>query len=170
MKKRNILMALLACAMVLGLGVKSALAYFTTYVTASGGMVIHLGHRTVIEDDVSDWEKHVVISMTKGPDDVYIRARAYCPQGMELIYSGDGWSYGGDDWWYYEDKLVYEEDSAGNPTGTAVARELLVRMENIPADMKEGESFNVVVVYEATSVVDENGVPDFTKKVIEEGE
>ena len=49
MKKRTLILAVLAVVLVLSSGIGSAIAYFTTYATARGGYVIHLGGKTEIE-------------------------------------------------------------------------------------------------------------------------
>ena len=52
MKKRTLILAVLAVVLVLSASIGSAVAYFTTYATARGGYVIHLGGRTEIEEDI----------------------------------------------------------------------------------------------------------------------
>jgi hypothetical protein len=61
---------------------------------------------------------------------------------MTLDYSGDNWSDGGDGYWYYNGYI-------GNGESTTV---LNVEIKNIPAEVKAGDNFNVVVIYETTPV------------------
>ena len=175
MKKKNIILTILAVVMVLGLSLKGAMAYFTTYVSAAGGMPIHLGHRTTIDEEVDNLKKTVTITITEGPDEVYVRAKAFYPTnlpGMEVHYDngepkdGGTWSDGGDGWWYYDIPL----NSETRPS----ARQFIVDIQyTIPegVTIEKGDNFNVVVVYEATAAVDEHGNPDFTQLLeVEEAE
>ena len=89
MKKNKILLAVLALVMVLGLGIGSAMAYFTTYVTAKGGMPIRLGDKTEL-DEKFDGKKHLVVT-NNGINPVFVRARAivpnkYRPKNEESMY------------------------------------------------------------------------------------
>ena len=149
--KYNLLLGILAVCLILSAGIGSATAYFTTYSTAEGGQLLDLGDSTKIEEQVSNWTKHLKISSDKESEPVFVRARAICGSQYALVYSGgDGWSDGGDGWWYYG-PILYAEGS------TTV---LDVKIENIPEDAKEGDSFNVVVYYQSTPVLyDENGTP-----------
>ena len=61
MKKRfskNFCLAAAALTLTAGISVGSAMAYFTTYATASGGAVISLGSTTIVpEEEVVGMEK-----------------------------------------------------------------------------------------------------------------
>jgi hypothetical protein len=84
-------------------------------------------------------EKLLTVKNDGGPP-MYVRARAYAPDGMTLTYSGDGWYDGGDGWYYYAPAVDTDEN-------TAVLR---VKIGNIPAEATEGEVFNVPLIYETT--------------------
>ena len=69
-----------AAALILTVGVSTgrALAYFTTYASASGGATLDLGSTTTVPDETFDettWTKHVTIRNT-GAYDCYVRSRA----------------------------------------------------------------------------------------------
>ena len=64
MKKRTLILAVLAVVLVLSASIGSAVAYFTTYATARGGYVIHLGGRTEIEEDIVNNRKTVRIAVS----------------------------------------------------------------------------------------------------------
>ena len=54
--KKSLCLAAAALALTAGLSVNSAMAYFTTYATAAGGVTISLGSTTTVpEETVSDW-------------------------------------------------------------------------------------------------------------------
>ncbi len=143
-KKRFGLLAA-AAALTLSVSVGTALAYFTTYVTASGGVELSLTPTTTtITEEFSDWTKHVTIK-NDGEADCYVRVKAIAPEGYTLEYSGTGWTEGETDaygctYWYY-DTIV--------PTG-GEAEKLDIEIENVPEDATD---FNVVVIQECTPVL-----------------
>lgn len=152
MKKKNILLAALAVSLTLSAGAGSAWAYFTTYANASGGYTLSLGDKTTIsENEPTSWTKHVVITSQADSKPVYVRARAFCGSDYELIYSGSAkWSPNSDGYYYYSDIL-----NGGESTDM-----LDIKIENIPEEVKNGDSFNVVVIYETTPVrYHEDGTP-----------
>ena len=93
MKKRSCYPAALvlsAAVMMAGAGVGKAWAYFTTYTEAAGGYTVHLGDRTEITEEFTNWTKHVVITSEEDSEPVYIRVRAFCGSRYTLQYSGEG--------------------------------------------------------------------------------
>ncbi len=154
-----ILPALLAAALIFAASLPQALAYFTAYTDASGIYKLSLdGSTTIDEPDVSSWTKHVVITNT-GDVPVYIRARAYAASTFKLNYSGTGWTDGGDGFWYCAAPIDPKK----------ATDELLIKIDDIPTDVAEGDGFNVAVIYESVPVrYDENGNPyaDWTQDVI----
>lgn len=152
MRKKRIRGSLCLTAVVLVLTADTgrAIAYFTDYVSASGGASIVLRiPDTEIHEEVFDWTKTVTIENT-GECDCYVRVRAYAGSGRTMTYTSDGgWTDGGDDSYYYELPLAPGELSA--PLKIAVPR---------PAQ-EDTEDFNVIVVSEHTMVLyDADGVPD----------
>lgn len=172
---RNICLSLFALGTILTAGVSNALAYFTTYTTAEGGLPIHLGDRTEITESFDARTKHLTITSDPDSEPLYIRARAFCAR-YELTYQGDAWTQEAGEWnrivpagepdeyWYYRDIIKGGEST-----------ETLDVIINIPAQSQEttpdptkpeqpqpedGETFNVIVIYESTPVrYDENGEP-----------
>ena len=156
MKKRivlcNVCLLFLVAAMVLSAGVKEASAYFTTYVRAEGGYVIQSGYETEIEEKFYDWTKEITIGSKSGSQPVYIRAKAFCGDEYELLYSDpyDKWTQKSDGYWYYKDIV----------NGGEKTKPLLIKIEKVPEEVKDNTEFNVVVIYESTPVrYDKNGNP-----------
>ena len=151
MKHKFLLPAALAFALILGVSVQSAMAYFTTYASAVGGYSITLsGSDTDMDEDFSGWQKRVVVSNTEGSMPVFVRARAFSGDAYTLTYSGEGWTPGSDGYYYYTPMLE----------GGAVTTELLVNISGVPEDVQSGDNFNVIVVYETTPVLyNEAGEP-----------
>lgn len=150
MKKRSIVIAVLAVVLVLGGNIGSALAYFTTYAKASGGYTIHLGAQTEIEERVSNWTKHVTVTVEDGSEPVYVRVKAFAGSQYALTYSDENgnWTLGDDGYYYY----------ALPVSGGGSTEELLIQIGNVPEE--DVDSFHVAVVYETTPVLyDSNGAP-----------
>ena len=148
--KKNVFLTLSALTLTAGLSIGSAMAYFTTYATATGGAQLKLGTTTTkIDETVTEWTKHITISNT-GDFDCYIRVKAFAGNVYQerLVFSdGTGkWTPGADGFWYYTDIL---------PVGDA-SEELLIKIDHLEKE----ENFNVIVVQECTPVVyDEDGNP-----------
>lgn len=168
-KKRNWnrirtgLLTAVAVMLVMSAAMGTAWAYFTTYTMARGGVVLHLGHEETVEEKFSGWQKTLNISSTADSRPVYIRAHAFCAE-YDVTYTGDHWTtetVDGETWAYYV------PDSKTLQPGTDLAAagdELKVVINDVPVStedgVKDGDSFNVIVVYETTEVqYDENGEP-----------
>lgn len=136
-------------------GLKEASAYFTTYVSAGGSQIVHMGAQTEIEEDVTDMTKHISIRNASQINDCYVRVKVFYAGPFEVTFtdrseSGDLWTYSeADGYWYYGPIL---------PAGGAT--EILdAKIGGLPQDF-DRDSFNVVVVQECTPVIyDENGNP-----------
>ena len=155
MKRKNIVLALLAMGMVLTAGLGQTWAYFTTYVEVEGGYPVQLGGRseTHSEEDFSDWTKHVRITNGEGSAPVLVRARAFCGSLYTLNYSSPSgkWTYDSSDGFYYYSDIV---------NGGETTEELQIRIENVPEAETDPSAFNVIVVYESTPVrYDADGNP-----------
>jgi hypothetical protein len=141
--KKITLLAAAALVLVLGVSVGTAMAYFTTYATAKGGVPVTLGAETTIHEEYDDWTKTVSIENT-GEVPVFVRAQVIAGSQITITVEGTGWSKGSDGYWYYSEAL---------PVGGKTA--------NLVASIDKGDvesSFNVVVVQECTPVMyDANG-------------
>ncbi len=156
MSKRSslglLLFGLLA-VMIFSARIDKAWSYFTTFATAAGGYTVHLGDNTTVNEEFSNWQKHIAIKNEAGAKPVYIRARAYCGADYELTYSDESgkWTPASDGFYYYSDPVA----------GGETANELLVNIGNVPEEVESIKDFNVVVVYESIPVLyNEDGTPD----------
>ncbi len=142
MKRRTLYLAALALILVLGAGIGESLAYFSTYAEAKGGYVIDLGDRTEMTEEFSNWTKRLTITNAEDSEAVFIRVKAFCGSSYTLSFSdADGrWSPGADGYWYYADPVA-----GGEATG-----ELQLRIGGVPASVTDGDSFNVIVIYESS--------------------
>ena len=142
MKKTKIILTAICVALVLGLSVVPAMAYFTDYTEAEGSVKVDLGYTTTMEEKVDGFVKTITIS-NAGPEACWVRARAFAGSDLSLTYSGTGWSDGKDGYWYYEDIVA-----AGGKT-----EPLKIEIGNIPQDAEAGDKLDVAVVYESAKVL-----------------
>ena len=151
MKRKNVIITVLAVIVIITVTLTTALAYFTTNTEASGGYPIHLGGSTEVYERFQNWTKHVTIYSDEGSQPVFVRARAFWGSEYNGEYAANGaWRNGGDGWWYCNDILNGGEQTA----------ELDIKLSNIPDSAVAGDSFTVVVVYETTPVLyNEDGTP-----------
>ena len=162
MRKRNLILIALVFALIICATIQPAIAYFTTYARAKGGHEVTLGDKTTITEKVSNWTKGVTIANEEGSAPVFIRAKVLYEGKYTIAVSGAGWTALQDDGYYYY---------GVNPTQLTVLDEnqstsqLSVEIQGIPTkssaegadntafeQLKDGESFSVVVVYESTPV------------------
>ena len=155
--KKPLIMAAATLALTGTLAVGSAMAYFTTYSTAGGGVKMNMGFtETVPKEDVDENGKHITIENT-GDYECYVRVKVFAGSQYQegLVYSDESgkWTPGDDGYYYYSDVIA----------PGAKSEELLVKISN----MNLPKDFNVIVVSECTPVIlDAEGNPsaDWTKK------
>ncbi len=168
MKKNKWFLLLLALVLVIGAGVKSTYAYFTTYSTAKGGYVIHMGNETEIEEKALGAKKEISIKNT-GDYPVFVRVKVFAGSNITVnpSFSSACWekrTEDGKDVYYYLKTL--EGHTSTSETGTVEDGLLRFDLE-IPKDenVKEGDEVNVVIVYESVPAVFKgsgtDAVPDF---------
>ncbi|MDO5476545.1 MAG: hypothetical protein Q4F43_05460 [Eubacteriales bacterium] len=173
---RTWLLTATAVMLVMSAMMGTAWAYFTTYATARGGHIIKLGHEEKITESFANWNKRVDITIEKYSEPVYVRARGFSKyplsysdveQNPGATPTNSNWVRGtgeNEGWMIYTKPLMPGTDSNGAASIPAKADPLYVRINNVPQTeldgVKEGDTFNVIIVYEATAVeYDENGDP-----------
>lgn len=148
--KKPLIMATAALALTGTLAVGSAMAYFTTYTTAGGGVTMNMGFTETIPNETVDKDgKHVTIKNT-GDYDCFVRVKAFAP--MELTYTADPdkWEAKNDGYWHYKEVL---------PAKKSTSTELNISYK-FPEGKDKPEEFNIMVIQECTPVLyDENGNP-----------
>ena len=161
--KKPLVLAAAAIALTGSLTVGSAMAYFTTYATAQGGVKMNMGFtETVPNEEVDENGKHVTISNT-GDYDCFVRVKAFAPVDLSYKAPKGGWTAGDDGYWYYDEVL---------PAGKTTEQELNVSYTFPTGDDKASE-FNVVVIQECTPVLydaDGNAYADWDKVVTTDSE
>lgn len=174
MKRWNYFLAILAAGMIMTAGIGQAMAYFTTYAETGGGHTVRIGDDTKITEEFSDWEKILIVENKEGSEPVFVRARAFVGAPYTLEYTGENWTYSeADGYYYYGGPVSFETGEEGRPIclgGIAVpgsgsqeersTKALNVQIRDIPEDVIEGDTFDVVVIYESTPVrYMEDGTP-----------
>ena len=103
--KKPLIMAAATLALTGTLAVGSAMAYFTTYSTAGGGVKMNMGFtETVPKEDVDENGKHITIENT-GNYDCFVRVTAFAPVKLTYNAPDGGWTDRGDGYWYYDEVL-----------------------------------------------------------------
>lgn len=143
MKIKTLIPALFAVGLICMSQVRSANAFFTTYVTAKGGYEVYYIRDTKLEEEFNNWNKYVKITNKEGSIPVYVRVKAFSGSMYSLLYAGEGWSYSETDGYYYYDQPLY---------GGETTKALKVFIDNIPVNPEEGDNFNVVVIYETIPI------------------
>ena len=90
--KKPLIMAAATLALTGTLAVGSAMAYFTTYSTAGGGVKMNMGFtETVPKEDVDENGKHITIENT-GDYDCFVRVTAFAPVKLTYNAPKGGWT------------------------------------------------------------------------------
>lgn len=161
MKKKYLILAVLAIAMVLSASIGTAIAYFTTYADARGGYVIHMKYETEIHEDVDAGVKRITITNNPeagtetGTYPVFVRVRIWHGSDTNIDgIAGTGWQTTPDS------TNAYRYGSAlytGQTTGP-----LQIDISEVKGSgVRPGDPVDVVVTYESVpAVFDAAGDPD----------
>ena len=163
MKKRHIVLAILAVAFVLTSSIGTAIAYFTTFVTAKGGYVVHVANQSEIEETYDKGAKTLSIKNTgeTGKYPIFVRVRAFAGDDYIITPVADNegkWNLNpssplNTDYWYYTE-AVY-----GQASTTEMSIE--INYADSTKEWKDGNERNIIVVYESTpAIFTSTGEPD----------
>lgn len=153
LSKKTIGLTAAALMLTASVGAGSAMAYFTTYAEAKGGVVLDLGFTgTEIEEKVVDGKKQLQLENT-GEYDCYVRLKALTGDAYKdnIMYAepdGAGkWTPGADGYYYYSDIVA--------PGGLTSQLDV-----SFAFPTEEPADFNIIIVQECTPVLyDEDGNP-----------
>ena len=150
---RTGLLTAAAVMLILSAAMGSAWAYFTSYASAKGSQVIHLGHQDRIQEDYKAWQKDIRIELREDSQPSYVRARAYYTGRLEYADASGRWLYNENDgWWYYHRVMAPVFNKKSDKFEPDTADILSVSIKDIPVNVTDGDSFNVIVVYESAPV------------------
>ena len=152
-----------AVALVISISaVRPALAYFTATDTVKGTTkAIHIVDTPPeLDEQVDGMTKKITIKNT-GDYDIFVRSKAISPDIWKVVFSiqeGDNVDWFEKDGYYYYSKPI----APGKSTESQLILDI-VPNDEITAEYEVPDSFNVVIVQEATKAYyDENGnaIPD----------
>lgn len=159
--KKTICLAAAALTLVASLSAGKALAYFTTYTQAQGGVELDLGFtETIPEETVVDGAKQVIIKNT-GDFDCYVRMKALVGSEYTVSYTEPD---GAGKWTPKTDGFYYYGDIVTAKTGQTTQLNVNITFPTLV----EGEApdFDVIIIQECTPVLydaDGNPYADWTK-------
>lgn len=158
MKSRYFILAALAFALVLGMGISPAMAYFTDTDAANGGLEVKVTPSTEIYETWADNKKSIVITNDEtATTPVFVRAKSDAPAILKQKVSGEGWTDGGDGWWYYgTNPGALTPVEPGGETSPLIAELSLPKVQtDEPAEgaVELGTEYNVVVLYESVPAI-----------------
>lgn len=163
--KKILWLSAFALVLVGSISIKSAMAYFTTYVTAKGGYELSFDTTTTIgEEEVVNRVKQVQVQNT-GANPCYVRVKYFV--GTELFHlvptQTDGWVEGEDGYWYYtrvlQPKGAKDSGDLTSKLGMQIAAKNNAKdMFSVDGTYSYAYDFDVVVVQEMVPVqADEDG-------------
>lgn len=146
LKMKKVWLTVVAVGLAGGISLSSAMAYFTTSVSAEGGHALQLKNTTDIEEGFENWTKDIKVTNT-GDVACFVRVKVIAGSQFGLEIGGNGWESRADGYWYYL-----------TPVAPGEKTESLFAKIQIPEEF--AEDFNVAVVQESTPVLyDEQGTP-----------
>jgi len=150
MRKNHKILALLAVAMLLIVSVPSALSYFSTYTSAKGSRKLNIGNETEIYEKVEGNTKKIQITADKDSGDIYVRVKVFMP---ELSFLDTTQKPSGENWSLVNGYYEYGEILKAGDSTTILNIPVVVKdSEQAKAEVKEGDQFHVIVIYETVAV------------------
>ena len=149
MNKRKWFLLLLALVLVIGATVGSAYAYFTTYSTAKGGYIIHMGNETEIEEKALGSKKDITIRNKSESDyPVFVRVKVFAGSEITVtpVFSNEYWekkTENGQDVYYFLNTL--EPGKTTNEDGNGLLTFNLSIPDPKEVDVKEGDDFKKIL-------------------------
>ena len=142
MNRKYITLILVSVFLLTVVSVPSALAYFSTYTQAKGQKIINLKNETEMNETVEGFTKTISIKAKDNSAPVYVRAKAYSPDYINLEYTlGEGWSSLQDDGYFYYSRPLNANEQTSDLKVTISEKE--------HSTYKPGDEFHVVVIYES---------------------
>ena len=159
MKKRTIILAVLAVALILSTSLGTALGYFTSYTSGRGGYVIHLENKTELHETPDKGKKTLSISNTSETAQVFVRVLAFCSEDFTL--SADT---AGTNWRAYttsETQYSWLYTQAVDPQKATGDLTINITVADKDKKWKDGDERNVIIVYECVpAIFKADGTPD----------
>ena len=148
MKRKTLLLASVAVALVMAMGIAPAWAYFTDSSTVTGAIKIGVTPSTDIHEEYLEGVKYVKVSNAQDASTaVFVRARVFASDILTTEVSGESWNGPDGDGWYVYDGAV----EPGNETSSldVAIKCPPMKSETAPTGAVVCDNYNVIVVYEA---------------------
>ena len=183
---QSLVIGALAIVLATGFGIGIAWSYFTTYATAKGGVILHLGDETELKESVVDGKKRVQITADAESAPVFVRVKGLCAEGFSLEYSCPDNSNSWVDLENYSKRYTWENQESTkekdkeylyyiyplSPTKSTEVLDInILDKDGMPMKdkvLEEGSTFNIIIVYETTQALydeDGNPYPDWNAEV-----
>ena len=148
MRRKILPLAATTVALILGMGMGSAWAYFTDTTSATGALEI-LPETTHITEENGAGTKTIRIQNTSEEAPVWVRARVFAATELGAEASGDKWSGTIDAWFTYGEPLPAGEETEPLNVKFALKHP---KADDYPEGAESGDETNVIIVYECAPV------------------
>ena len=150
MKRKSIVLAVLAMVLVLGLSVGTAWSYFTDTTTAEGSVTLSVEPTTTIDEENGPGTKAIRIRNTSDMSPLWVRARVYAATELGADASGTNWSGQIVDWYQYGEPVA--PGAATEPLNVTFTLKRPFDATENPNGANDGDEQNIVVIYECVPV------------------
>ena len=150
MKRKSIVLAVLAMVLVLGLSVGTAWSYFTDTTTAEGSVTLSVEPTTTIDEENGPGTKTIRIMNTSDMSPVWVRVRVYAATDLGADASGTNWSGQISDWYQYGQPVDPGADT--DPLNVTFTLKRGYDATENPNGANDGDEQNIVVIYECVPV------------------
>lgn len=150
------LLSLLLILLVFFVSVPSTLSYFFTYVETSGTVTVKLYDDSEIIEEVpgDDPIKNITIKADDNSDPIFVRVKVFAADDVTISTNSEGWSLIDGYYEYVNPIDGFDSDSEFQRSTSTLKLEITIPKTTSEEDAVEK---HVVVVYEATPAIFENG-------------
>lgn len=150
MKRRNIVLAVIAMVLVLGMSVGTAWSYFTDTTYAEGSVTLSVEPTTTITEENGPGTKTIRIQNTSQLVPVWVRARVYAAKELGANAQGTNWSGQIEDW--YEYGVPVDPSAQTEPLNVTFTLKRAYDAAQNRDGAHDGDEQNIVVIYECVPV------------------
>lgn len=150
MKRKTIVLTVLAMVLVLGLSVGTAWSYFTDTTTAEGSVTLSIEPTTTITEENGPGTKTIRIKNAEESVPVWVRARVYAAAELGASAEGENWSGAITDWFQYGKPV--DPDATTEPLNISFTLKRGYDATENPEGAMDGDEQNIVVIYECMPV------------------
>ena len=160
MKRKTIVLTVLAMVLVLGMSVGTAWSYFTESATVEGSVTLRVEPSTTLSEENGPGTKTIRIRNTGQLTPVWVRARVFAAKELGANAEGANWSGQIEDW--YQFGTPVEAGAQTDPLNVKFTLKRGYDAVDNQDGANDGDEQNIVVVYECVPVsydADGNALP-----------